>query len=144
VALRATVQPVHTLNLYAYTVKSAVYRVRQRGLRLPRPQAAVSGDLVLEPYTDHTGRPALRAKLRSTGALIPDLHAAKVIRITGNGMVIAGYELVPRRSNNKASADAFRQAWWCLVYTLELADSLDLATLDDHFRVVPGTGTGMG
>ena len=126
----------------------SVYRVRQRGVRLPRPQHPVSGNLILEPYTDHAGRPALRAKVQASdgsgASLIPDLHGAQVTRISSNGIAITGYELVPRRTNNKANADAYRQSWWCVIHTVQLADSLDLASLDEHFRVVPGTGSGMG
>lgn len=96
-----------------------VYRTRQRGVRLPAPAAGVRGQLLLELWRLRHAR-QLAAKLtREDDAsllLLPELLAARVERITRNGIVIAGTEIVPRRGSMKSSADRYPQTWWCLVH----------------------------
>jgi len=123
-------------------VYASVYRTRQRGLRLPRPLPAIHGGLVLERWEVGTDKPTLRARLvdeeaRGASSKLPDLYDAKVARITANGIMISGFEVVARRTNNKSAADRYKQTWWCLIHTVQLADALDLTTLDENFRPVP-------
>lgn len=101
-----------------------VYRTRRRGVRLPQPAAGVTGHLQLDLWRVRATR-QLAAKLTSApdGAtlLLPELLAARVERITRNGIVIAGTEIVPRRGTAKSSADRYAQTWWCLVHAEALA-----------------------
>lgn len=126
---------------------ATVYRFRERGLKLPRPRQGVSGNLQLVPLDANNGR-AFRAKLvAETGAtlLLPELHDAQVHRITEHGIKITGSEVIARRSNNKSSADHYRQVWWCLVHTVFIGQSLDLIEIDEFFRpVVPKVQNNVG
>lgn len=119
---------------------ATVYRFRQRGIKLPRPLNGVSGHLQLVPWEAGNGRRSFRAKLvdehSSTTSLLPELHDAEVERITDNGIKITGAEVIARRTNNKSSADHYRQVWWCLVHTVFIAETLDMVELDEHFRPV--------
>ena len=98
---------------------AAVYRLRERGIRLPKPKDPVSGELRLHPH--HVGTDdsqALLAELvRDDGAIaLPPLHGAAVRRVTMGGMVIRGIEIVSR-GGSKSRVEKFRQTWWCLVLT---------------------------
>jgi len=120
-------------------VHATVYRTRDKGVRLPRPQQGVSGHLVLLPWKDGS-RTSLRAKLTDersqASSLLPDLHDALVERISANGIKISGTEVIARRTTNKSSADYFRQTWWCLVHTIYIAEFLDVVQLDDEFKPI--------
>ncbi len=98
---------------------AAVYRLRERGVRLPKPKDPVSGELRLRPHQVGTNDPqALLAELLGDGgamALAP-LHGATVRRVTKGGMVICGTEIVSR-GGSKGRVEKFRQTWWCLVLT---------------------------
>jgi hypothetical protein len=104
-------------------VLATVFLVRQKGIRLPTLRPGVDGNLVLEPWKDPSSRPALRARLVSAPeggcSLLPDLIYAQVQRITTHGLILAGYEVIPRRTSRKSSVDSYRQSWWCLVHTEE-------------------------
>jgi hypothetical protein len=103
-------------------MQASVYRLRERGVKLPRP--AVRGRAApadqgagLRESPDFQGSAA-----RRKGALaLPSLEGAKVRRITANGIVISGTEIVPRRRGVKAAADFWPQTWWCIVPTLAMA-----------------------
>jgi len=106
-------------------LQANVYRLRQRGLNLPRPLQAVPGNLLLTKGMGSDGRETYKAQLLgdSSGALaLPTLERATVRRISGNGIVITGTEIVPRRHGAKASSDVWPQTWWCLVPTVALAE----------------------
>lgn len=114
---------------------ATVYRTRAHGVRLPRPAGPVAGRLVLDKYRDGYMQPRLVAKLtvdQSTLLVLPELHQARVLRITTNGIVITGSELIARRGTRKSSVDYFRQTWWCLIHTVGLADALDVLNEDDQ------------
>lgn len=101
-------------------MRAHVYRLYLRGVRLPRPSQAVDGDLYLVPGDVGSNYPdALIAELRwssgQSASRIPALHWAKVRRISGNGLVITGTEVIARSSGLKAKADHWHQAWWVLV-----------------------------
>jgi hypothetical protein len=103
-------------------MQATVYRLRQRGVKLPRPLQAVPGNLLLTRGVGSDGRPTLKAQLLEGERLaLPSLERAAVRRITENGIVIAGTEIVARRRSNKSSADHWAQTWWCLVPTVGLA-----------------------
>lgn len=98
---------------------SAVYRLRERGIRLPKPKDAVSGELRLRPHQVGTNDPqALLAELvREDGSIaLPPLHGATVRHITKGGMVIRGME-IQSRGGSKGRVQSYRQTWWCLVLT---------------------------
>lgn len=44
---------------------------------------------------------------------VPSLIDAVVVRITGEGMVVMGTELVPRNASSKANVEYYPQTWWC-------------------------------
>ena len=113
---------------------ATVYRTRSKGVRLPTPSRPVAGRLRLDKRSDGD-RVSLAAKLtveNGEGLLLPELLNARVLRITTNGIVIAGQEIVPRRTTNKSSADYWLQTWWCLVHTVALAEALDVLNEQDH------------
>ena len=98
---------------------AAVYRLRERGVRLPRLKEPVSGELRLTPHQVGTNDPqALMAELvlEDGGIALPALHKAVVRRVTRGGMVIRGTELVSR-GGSKGRVQWFAQTWWCLVLT---------------------------
>jgi hypothetical protein len=102
-------------------MQASVYRLRQCGVKLPRPQQAASGNLLLNRGVDAANRPTLKAHLLDAqGALaISALTGAAVRRITANGIVIVGTEIIARRHGVKASARP--QTWWCMVPTVAMA-----------------------
>jgi hypothetical protein len=104
-------------------MQASVYRLRERGVKLPRPQQFVAGQLLLIKGLDSANRPTFKAQLLDgNGALaLPSLEGAKVRRITANGIVISGTEIVPRRRGVKAAADFWPQTWWCMVPTRAMA-----------------------
>jgi hypothetical protein len=92
------------------------YRIYERGVRLPRPQQAVLGELLLERMPQVSGDLSLRARLLDGPSLaLPELHSAQVLKLSARGLAVAGIEIVARRSNNKAKADHYHQVWWCLL-----------------------------
>ncbi len=105
--------------LFVQYMYAAVYRLRERGVRLPKPKDPVSGQLRLQPHQVGTNDPhALLAELVGDGGRIavPQLHGAIVRRVTSGGMVIRGTEILSR-GGSKGRVEKFRQTWWCLVLT---------------------------
>ena len=105
--------------LFIQYMYAAVYRLHERGVRLPKPKDPVSGELRLHPHQAGTNDPqALLAELvRDDGGIaLPALHGATVRRVTKGGMVIRGAEIVSR-GGAKSRVEKFRQTWWCLVLT---------------------------
>jgi hypothetical protein len=107
-------------------MQASVYRLRQRGIKLPRPLQALPGRLLLTKGIDSSNRATLKAQLLDDkgGLVLPALERARVTRITENGIVIMGTEVVARRQGMKASADFWDQTWWCMVATAGLAAEL--------------------
>ena len=105
-------------------MQASVYRTHRKGVRLPRPLQAVEGNLLLgpDPAIGIEPRP-LVAYLRDQdgAAALPDLINARVRRITNNGIVISGHEVIARGRSYKSAADHWRQAWWCLIPTFDVA-----------------------
>ena len=104
-------------------MQASVYRLRNRGVKLPRPQQFVTGQLLLTKSLDSSNRPTLKAQLLDDkgGLALPSLEGASVRRITANGIVISGTEIIARRGGVKASADFWKQTWWCLVPSVAMA-----------------------
>ena len=78
---------------------AAVYRLREHGLRLPRPKEAVAGELRLRPHGVGTDDPhALLAELvlEDGSVALPPLHNAVVCNITKGGIVIRGASALSR------------------------------------------------
>ena len=111
---------------------AAVYRLRERGVRLPRPKRPVAGELRLTPHQVGSNDPqALMAELvlDDGGTALPALHKAVVRRVTKGGMVIRGTELVSR-GGPKGRVQWFTQTWWCLVLTEQVVQEVfDLTPL---------------
>ncbi len=112
-----------------------MYRIKDRGLRLPHPMRGVHGHLhlVADPYRQLGLRARLTDENRPDALVLPELLDASVRRISRSGIVITGLEVVPRRPNRKANADRYAQTWWCLVHTLWVAESLDTAEPGERF-----------
>jgi hypothetical protein len=111
-----------------------VYRLYRKGVRLPVPQQAVKGSLRVS-RSGGTGDKvkALKAELVLQGeaTALPPLYFASVERITKNGIVIKGTEIIARRSTNKSSADRHWQTGWCLVTTYAIAAiDMDMDAID--------------
>jgi hypothetical protein len=122
-------------------MQASVYRLRQRGIKLPRPQQAVAGDLRLTKGLDSANRMTHKAQLLdgNGGMALPALEGARVTRITAHGIVVTGTEIVARRHGVKASADYWEQTWWCMVPTVALAAEL---TGDYEELMQPRSATG--
>ena len=78
-------------------MKAAVYRVRERGIRLPRPKEAMEGDLVMDDC-DRGDTRELKAQLLEDNGQdkLPPLIEAQVSRISQNGLVLKGTEMASR------------------------------------------------
>lgn len=125
-------------------MKASIYRLRERGLKLPRPKDPVDGELVLG-LIERGERLRLKARLLSDGReILPPLIDAVVVKITGNGVVIRGWEMQSRSpGSSKAKVTSHPQTWWALVHTegyLLSHESLDpLGEMEDHpFAAVCG------
>jgi hypothetical protein len=126
-------------------MQASVYRLRQHGIKLPRPQSFVAGELLLSKGLDAANRPTLKAQLLGDdGSLaLPSLEHASITRITRNGIAIAGTEVVARRKSSKSSADFWPQTWWCLVITAALgAELVGDMTLEFEQLTAPRSATG--
>jgi hypothetical protein len=98
-------------------VHAAVYRLREHGIRLSRPQLAVVGELGIRPHTIGTRDPsAVMAQLLLDDGndALPPLHNAQVRRLTRGGVMIVGTELIGR-DTSKARVRSYPQTWWCLL-----------------------------
>jgi hypothetical protein len=114
-------------------MQAAVYRLRERGVRLPRPKEPVQGNLVLGPV-DRGDQLMIKAQILDDGKdLLPPLLQARVTRVTRNGMVIKGVELSSRVPRSiKAKVTSYPQTWWILVHSQDFYDHYeDLDPLED-------------
>lgn len=114
-------------------MRAAVYRLRERGVRLPRPKAAVHGELVLG-VVDRGDRKVFKAQLQRDGRdILPPLVDVQVTRITRHGMVLKGREMESRvPGSSKARIETHSQTWWALIHTPEfLEDHESLDPLED-------------
>lgn len=112
---------------------ASVYRLRDQGIRLPRPKEPVQGALAMAMET-RGDRSWLKAQLlEGQRDLLPPLLNASVTRITRNGMVIQGIELSSRvQGSIKARVSQHRQTWWIAVVTEDLLASYeDLDPLEE-------------
>lgn len=101
----------------------AVYRLRARGQKLEREvvqRHPVHGELLFTErlHAPRPGRSVMVAMLlRPDGEsyVIPVLDRARVTRIRGKGVLIAGTEVNPRgRGLKNIKADRYHQTWWCV------------------------------
>lgn len=114
-------------------MRAAIYRLRDRGIRLPRPTEPREGNLVMV-VSERGDRRFLKAQLMENGNdLLPPLLKAQVTRITRNGMVLKGMEMTSRVPGSiKANVSTHPQTWWALVHTSELLEMFDdLDPLDE-------------
>ncbi len=105
---------------------AAVCRLREHGIKLPKPKDAVSGELRLRPHNVGTNDPqALMAELLLDGGglALPALHKAVVRHITKGGMVIRSQE-IQSRGGSKGRVQSYLQTWWCLVLTEAVAQEV--------------------
>lgn len=97
-------------------MKASVYRLRDQGIKLPRPLPPRSGDVQLSKI-DRSDLKYLQVRLLDGSIdVLPPLHKASVTRVTRNGMVIHGMEMVSRKPESiKAKVSTYLQTWWVLV-----------------------------
>ena len=97
-------------------MQASVYRLRERGLKLPRPTAPLCGDVQLARI-ERGDRKYLQARLLDGDRdVLPPLQKAVITRVSRNGMVIHGEELASRKpSSIKTRVSTYRQTWWALV-----------------------------
>lgn len=105
------------------SVFCAVYRLRHLGQELERDVVRHNRALGELVYTERLhdprpGRSVMAAMLLGADGesyVVPVLDQARVLRIRGKGVLIAGIEVVPRGRGAKIiKADRFRQTWWCV------------------------------
>lgn len=71
-------------------MQASVYRLRDRGIKLPRPSSPQSGDVQLAKI-DRGDLRYLPARLLDGDLdVLPPLHKAVITRVSSNGMVIHG------------------------------------------------------
>lgn len=94
-----------------------VQRLYNRGTKLRSPELAVPGELTLHKWRDGSNRGAMRLRAdvmgRDRQPAVPSLIDAVVVRITAEGMVVMGTEMVPRNASSKANVEYYPQTWWC-------------------------------
>jgi hypothetical protein len=97
-------------------MQASVYRLRDRGIKLPRLSSPQSGDVQLAKI-DRGDLRYLQARLLDGDRdVLPPLHKAVITRVSSNGMVIHGEEMASRKpSSIKTRVSSYRQTWWALV-----------------------------
>lgn len=128
---------------------AAVYRLRHRGIKLPRPTEPREGQITLAPVELGERRQLKARLLDGERDLLPPLIGAHVTRITRHGVVIQGIELDSRVPGSaKAKVRSHPQTWWVLVRTLDLSEAFDepdplneLAQQQHNALFGPGNGT---
>ncbi|MDO9031753.1 MAG: hypothetical protein Q7V09_15070 [Hydrogenophaga sp.] len=107
-------------------MQASVYRLREQGIKLPRPSPPRSGDVLLGTV-DRGDKKLMQARLvNGTQDLLPPLFGALITRVTRNGMVIQGAEMSSRvAGSSKSKVATHRQTWWVLVMC-NSADGIDV------------------
>lgn len=118
-------------------MRASVYRLRERGLRLPRPKEPVLGNLVLADESKGDLRGLTARLVEATSDMLPPLRDALVTRISTNGLVIKGIEMSSRVPGSiKVRVDTYRQTWWVAVWTEEMFSAYEsedpLDAIDDR------------
>lgn len=96
---------------------ATVYRTRDRGIKLPRPQAAVTGELLVSDETRGDEKMKI-ARLMGNGGvqMLPPLFKVQYGQITENGIVIHGDEALTR-GQQKSKVAYKPQTWWAFIHT---------------------------
>ncbi|MBL0918056.1 MAG: hypothetical protein IBJ14_05095 [Hydrogenophaga sp.] len=105
-------------------MKASIYRLRERGLVLPRPATPVMGELLLKREAMEGNPRVARLVSESRLEMLPALIKADVSVVSANGMVIHGIELLSR-GGQKSRVHAVPQTWWVFVLTSEALDRYD-------------------
>lgn len=95
-----------------------VQRLYLFGKKCSKPLEAVPGELCLFIWGDGLNRQKrTRAELAGQNGdlAIPLMLDALVVKITAEGIVVKGTEVVPRNSSSKANVEYYPQTWWCKV-----------------------------
>lgn len=86
-------------------------------MKLPRPNQQVHGNFLLEK-SGRGDQQWLAARLvEGTQDMLRPLIKAEVRRVTNNGMVVKGSEVIARTGSSKSNAEVFAQVWWVFVLT---------------------------
>ncbi len=85
-------------------MQASVYRLRERGLKLPRPAAPLCGDVQLARI-ERGDLKYLQARLLDGDRdVLPPLQKAVITRVSRNGVVIHGEEMASRKPSVSVSA----------------------------------------
>jgi len=117
-----------------------VYRLREKGQRLARAvvieRGPVVGDLLYRERVTRSGIFLATLVLDAGGTYaLPPLDRASLRRVTTDGFMISGLEVMTRIPSIKSSADWWPQSWWCVPCGSERAQAL--AAPDDSSRPLP-------
>lgn len=115
--------PIAALSeeLYSYTVECKVYRLYSNGVKLSeqaRQTQPKIGRLLFAARIRHkqirlTVFTAQLLELKSEDMVLPPIDSAVILRINDRGLLVAGQEVVARRSSNKSKCDYYPQEWVC-------------------------------
>lgn len=135
--------------LYIITVYVQVFPLRERGQRLTRQvildRGPVSGEFLYRERIARSGQFLATLVVSTDGTYgLPPLDRAVFRRVTPQGMLVAGKEVLTRVPSIKSNADWWPQSWWCVPYGLQL--SPPLAAAMDAPREMPAwqRATGVG
>ena len=100
-------------ELYSYTVECKVYRLYSNGVKLSeqaRQTQPKIGRLLFAARIRHkqirlTVFTAQLLELKSEDMVLPPIDSAVILRINDRGLLVAGQEVVARRSSNKSKCD---------------------------------------
>lgn len=96
---------------------ASVYRTRDRGIKLPRPQSPVTGELLVAEESRGDEK-MLIARLMGNGEvqMLPALFRVRYGPLTRNGIVIHGVEPLTR-GQQKSKVQYLPQTWWAFIHT---------------------------
>lgn len=107
-------------------MQATVYRLREQGIKLPRPASPRFGEVLLAKVDRGDNKVPQARLVDGSKDLLPPLFGALITRVTKNGMVIQGMEMSSRvPGSSKAKVSTHRQTWWVMVMC-NTVDGLDV------------------
>jgi len=98
-------------------VQCEVQQLYKDGQKLRRPTDPVPGDLRLEPWGNGArgNFPKMRVLLIKDQykLALPSMIDAVVMKITAQGLVVRGTEIVALYPHSKSKVNYHPQVWWC-------------------------------
>jgi hypothetical protein len=97
---------------------AAVFRLNDGHSPLKVPRGPVYADVRMIAKRLSYGQGSRVFKVEGAGVdeqTLPSLHDAKVTHIGSGGLVIEGYEIIPRMQHSKSNVNRYRQVWWVIL-----------------------------